>query len=467
MAARSDAIVVGRGAKRVAQVCAVDISHVVPTPPKRFIDASVVLRHLEKSAPLAPAIRRQLARFVPCRNRIRDYQWKSAALSASGSSGGFIVAPCGAGKTLIGLLIAVLRGGRFIVLTTRYTDQWYNTLVRFFKPFGNVHILVYGATESTLHETPDVVIATYAAFNSRAKTTHLRLLKQLPYTSLILDEAHTAASPSNLAMIGRLRTLRVYALTATKVREDNELTKLEQMIGPSLVTIKRDVLVASGQIADVRCVNLVVPYTAILEDAAFSRSTALALHPNKVLVLQSALRRLTSEGHKTLVFCDDLFCLEWTYTILRTIGPVIGRISMRTPHSVREELISAFVNADRAAILFISRTGDEALDVPDASAAIVFWNHWGSRRQIVQRIGRISRIGAASTDAAPLFLVLLADHPKELEVASHRDAYLDEHGYRVETFDQAETPYGTTLRTNVLGYVSRLVEAKRRYNGGA
>ena len=460
-ATRSDGVVVGHGARHVAKMCGIDISRIVPTPPKRFIDASAVIRHLEKSAPSTVTIPRQLPRFIPCKNRIREYQWTSASHAASSAHGGFIVAPCGAGKTLIGLLIAVLRGGRFIILTTRYTEQWYETLSRFFDCFGNVHVVVYGTTESSLHNTPDVVIATYAAFNCRSKTTHLRLLKHLPYTTLILDEAHTAASPSNLAMIERMRTPRVYALTATRVREDSELEKLEKMIGPSLVTIKRDALVANGQIANVQCINLKVPYTTDFE-RALGRPTALALHPNKMRVLRSALAHITTQNHKTLVFCDDLFCLEWSYSLLRSSGPVIGRISMRTPFKVRDDLIRQFSSVEGAAILFISRTGDEALDVPNASAAIVFWNHWGSRRQIVQRIGRISRIGA-SNDAAPVFIVLLADDAKELEVSDHRQSYLEEHGYQVHTYDQQNTPYGSTLPTNVTAYMSRIVEAKKKY----
>lgn len=461
MTTRPDGIVEGGGARVVARVCKVDISRIVPSPPKRFIDVSVVLRHLEKCAPTAAPIRRQLARFVPRKNQIRDYQWTSASRSASAATGGFIVAPCGAGKTLIGLLIAVLRGGRFIVLTTRYTKQWHETLTRFFEPFGNVHIAVCGTTESALHNIPDVVIATYAAFGGRSKTTHLRLLKQLPYTTLILDEAHTAASPSNLAMIERVRALRVYALTATKVREDNELEKLEKMIGPSLVTIKRDTLVANGQIANVKCINLKIPYTAELE-SALGRPTSLALHPNKMQVLKSSLNYLTKQKHKTLVFCDDLFCLEWTYFLLRTSGPIVGRVSMRTPYKVREDLIHRFATADGAATLFISRTGDEALDVPNASAAIVFWNHWASRRQIVQRIGRISRIGKTTADA-PVFLVLLADDAKEEQVSQHRQTYLQEHGYQIDTMEHQKTPYGTTLCTDTTVYFSRIIEAKKKY----
>lgn len=459
---RSDDIIEGSGAQAVAKLCNIDISRIVPTPPKRFIDISAVIRHIETSPPSSVLIRRQLMRFVPCKNRIRDYQWTSASHCASSASGGFIVAPCGAGKTLIGLLIAILRGGRFIVLTTRYTDQWYDTLSRFFEPFGHVHIVVYGTTETSLHKIPDVVIATYAAFNGRSKTTHLRLLKHIPYTTLILDEAHTAASASNLAMIERIRTLRAYALTATKVREDSELEKLEKMIGPSLITIQRGALVTAGQVADVQCINLKIPYTTDLE-SALGRPTALALHPHKIQVLQSALKHMTKQNHKTLVFCDDLFCLEWTYSILKSSGPVIGRISMRTPYKLREGLIREFSNAKNAAILFISRTGDEALDVPNASAAIVFWNHWGSRRQIVQRIGRISRIGASNA-STPVFLVLLSDDAKELEVSNHREAYLEEHGYEVHTFEQETTPYGTTLRTNTTTYMLRIVETYKKYH---
>ena len=396
---------------------------------------------------------RRLPLFCPIPDRIREYQWECVR-EASGNSG-FIVAPCGSGKTLMGLLLAALNGGRFMVVTTRYAEQWRLTLRDFFTSFGKVTIVMYDKEmpASLIYDPPDVVIATYTTLCRRSKTTVSRAITQLVFESLILDEAHTAASPSNLRLIDRLHARSIYALTATKVREDLELEKLEERIGKTLVTIERQQLVQAGYVADVQCLNLVVDYEPSFE-TLLGKKTALAIHPNKMLVLCSTLSRMCAKRHKILVFCDDIFCLHWSHDIVRRYGlESVGCISMNSPYAEREECIQRFSTATGFALLFISRTGDEALDIPTASAAIVFWNHWGSRRQIVQRIGRIVRL---SDGPSPVFVVLLSDDPKEHTVSSHREQYMREHGFCVSTLPQLQSPFGTFLPKKSEAYMALL-----------
>ena len=73
--------------------------------------------------------------FMPTSPDIRPYQWN--CVRACRDKSGFVVAPCGSGKTLIGLLVAVFNGGRFLVLTTRFPEQWKKTLESYFLPFKN------------------------------------------------------------------------------------------------------------------------------------------------------------------------------------------------------------------------------------------------------------------------------------------------------------------------------------------
>lgn len=398
---------------------------------------------------------------------VRDYQWFVAKLAMRKS--GFIVAPCGSGKTLMGLLLAALNGGRFLILTTRYVGQWKATLGTFFAPQGATRVVVYGeeADRVPCAEPPHAVIATYSAFCSPARTTMNRVLKQLPYETVVLDEAHGAAAPTHLKLVDSLHAKYWYALTATKVREDLELAKLETRVGPTLVDLDRRGLVSRGFVADVTCLHLVVECASVLE-SVLGRTISLALDPFKMQVMCGALRVLLDQGHRPLVFCDDLFCLHWASRVVKSSGiPVAGVISMKTPNDAREAYIRAFQRNVATSVLFLSRTGDEALDVPEATAGVVFWNHWASRRQIVQRLGRIARL---SDGPAPVFLVLLADDPKELENSAHREAYLEDHGFATQRVRQEETPYGMTLRRGVDAYVERLrsawqAESNRSHRG--
>lgn len=389
----------------------------------------------------------------------REYQW--TALMQMFRKSGFLVAPCGAGKTLMGLMTAACNGGRFLVLTTRYAEQWKQTLDDFFTSNGTTRVAVLGADDISISTCPDVVIATYSGLAARSLGSHARIVRILPYETVILDEAHTAASPSSLSIVDDLFCKYMIALTATKVREDNELEKLENRIGGTLASIDRTRLVQAGYVSDVKCLNLIVPYTGELE-SRLGRTVSLALDANKAQVLCSTLRQLGIEGHKTIVFCDDLFCLEWSKRLVTAFGiSVIGSVSMKTHASERDRVIEEFRGAAASAVLFVSRTGDEALDIPSASAGVVFWNHWASRRQIVQRLGRIARVSTGGP--SPVFVILLADDEVELEKASHREAYMHEHGFVLESLPQHKSHYGTYCRPGTSGYVERVcAEWQRR-----
>lgn len=397
---------------------------------------------------------------------IRPYQWE--AVRAAHKKSGFIIAPCGAGKTLIGLLAATGNGGRFLVLTSRYAEQWRQTLSAHFCPVGSAKVAILGQDAIRLASPPDVIIATYSGLSARSTSIDARALRFLPYHTLVLDEAHAAASPNNLAVVDSIFASHVLALTATKVREDAELEKLEERIGGTLVAIDRTRLVKEGFVSDVRCINLVVPYGGELE-ATIGRTASLALDSNKIQVLCSTLRRLDADSHKTLVFCDDLFCLHWANRMVTAFGiKTIGCVSMQTAVDQRATLIQTFGATEGGAILFVSRTGDEALDVPNATAGLVFWNHWGSRRQMVQRLGRIARISDGGPP--PTFIVLLAQDETEMERSEHRERYVKEHGFCCQTAAQDTTVFGTLCRQTNATYVKRVAtewkEAGRKIKGG-
>lgn len=68
-------------------------------------------------------------------------------------------------------------------------------------------------------------------------------------------------------------------------------------------------------------------------------------------------------------------------------------ISGETAEQERKKYIDAFRTQDRVNILFLSKVGDVALDVPDANVIIQISSHYGSRLQEAQRMGRILRRG--------------------------------------------------------------------------
>ena len=157
-----------------------------------------------------------------------------------------------------------------------------------------------------------MVIATYSAFCT--SNDRYRILKQIVYDTILLDEMHTAAAKTHLSLIRGLHSVYACGLTATKVREDDELKHLESEFGRDAVhaEVDRQTLADAGFVANVRVVHLVVPHGTERPVAGInSREGALlGLHPHKIQVLYSAIKRLCAEKHKIIVFCDDLFTTD-------------------------------------------------------------------------------------------------------------------------------------------------------------
>jgi DNA excision repair protein ERCC-3 len=421
-----------------------------------------ILDHTSMRPPLRhfQGIRRLSVLEVRSDVTMRPYQADAATRAARRN--GFIVAPCAAGKTMIGLLVAALNGGRVLILTSRYAEQWYETITRMFHLLGNTTVALLTAVDAS-HAIPHIVIGTYSSLASPSRSDRQRLVRLMPYETVILDEAHGAASPHNLMMFDRLNYRYIIALTATKVREDNELEKLESRIGSTVVDIDRNALVACGFVADIECIKLVVPRTQ-LEPAlvkGIPSRVLMAIDPTKMQLLKNMLTILSGENHRILVFCDDLFCLKWSRSILnRSCPSIVGTISMKTPEEERRRILAAFSDPKvSTTTLFISRTGDEALDLPTTSAAIVYCNNWGSRRQLVQRLGRLARVGGNKKKS--LFAVLIVDDKKEHSITTHRETYAQEHGFSFSVCRHDDTRFAITPSADTSRYVTALVESWR------
>ena len=366
---------------------------------------------------------------------VREYQRKCVDTVLAANSGGFIVAPCAAGKTFMALLLAMENGGNFIVLTTRYSRQWYDAILKFFVQKATCSVVHLTSANlfgiNTILASPTIFISTYSLFLAHRDSLLVRSLQQQRFETLILDEGHSAAASETLKLIQNMNCAECFVFTATPVREDDRLEALQTYVGNTLVTIDRKMLEKEGYVATVRCYNIRLPYKneygGLMKDATH-RSRLLAINPPKMRALDATLRMLYAQQHKTLVFCDDLFCLEWAYAHMVNLNhTIVAKISMHTPQSERLTAIAQFSLANIPTILFISRTGDEALDVPEASAIVMFWNCWASRRQIIQRIGRISRPFGVEA----ISILLYSNTSRDIHTIEHRTQYLRTHNYEV------------------------------------
>ncbi|MFG0320264.1 MAG: helicase-related protein, partial [Planctomycetota bacterium JB042] len=98
----------------------------------------------------------------------------------------------------------------------------------------------------------------------------------------------------------------------------------------------------------------------------------------------------------------------------------------------RERLYKSFREGEIPPLL-VSKLGNFAIDLPDASVAIQVSGTFGSRQEEAQRLGRILRPKSNGTSA--WFYSLVTRESKESEFATHRQLFLTEQGYSYEIVD--------------------------------
>jgi superfamily II DNA or RNA helicase len=98
------------------------------------------------------------------------------------------------------------------------------------------------------------------------------------------------------------------------------------------------------------------------------------------------VENVKQRGDKIIVFTDNIFAL--TEYAMKLKKPMIHGA---TSHSERTRILYAFKHSPDVNIIFLSKVGDNSINIPEANVIIQISSHAGSRRQEAQRLGRILR----------------------------------------------------------------------------
>jgi superfamily II DNA or RNA helicase len=345
------------------------------------------------------------------------YPHQRAALAAWLAAGrmGVVVLPTGAGKTYLAQLAlqAMQQSTLIVVPTLDLMHQWYAHLLAAF-PDAPVGLLGGGA-----HDRTPLLVATYDSAAIAADALGNK------YALLVFDECHHL--PSEFTRVIAEYSLAPYrlGLTATPERSDGKHADLRALLGPEVY--RTSVAALSGTVlAAHRLVRLTVRlsprerqrYDALLETRnrflqrrgidlgsltgwqAFVRASALSKAGRRAMLAHREARAIAfgTAGKlrvladllaqhypaRTLIFTDDN---AMVYRISRAY--LIPAITHKTPVKERHEILQRFRTGEYPVVV-TSRVLNEGVDVPDASLAIVL-SGTGSRREYVQRLGRILR----------------------------------------------------------------------------
>lgn len=373
----------------------------------------------------------------------RPYQRDAAAAFYAGGSerggSGVVVLPCGAGKTIVGLTAMELVQARTLVLTTNVVAvrQWKSEIL----DKSEIREEDIGEYTGENKEVKPITIATYQILTYRRKKTdpfvHFDLFSANRWGLVIYDEVHLLPAPV-FRVTAEIQATRRLGLTATLVREDHKEDEVFSLIGPKKFDVPWKVLERQGFIAQACCIELRV---AIPDDmkATYQSSSArtqfrlASENPAKEPVIHDVLTR--HAGEPTLIIGQYLDQLE--LFAKRFEAPLI---TGKTPNKERERLYRSF-REGQTPVLLISKVGNFAVDLPDASVAIQISGTFGSRQEEAQRLGRILRPKSHGQPA--WFYSVVTRDSKESEFANHRQLFLTEQGYAYEIRDVDTVPEPT------------------------
>jgi len=265
--------------------------------------------------------------------------------------------------------------------------------------------------------------------------THFDRLAAEPWGLIIYDEVHLVPAPI-FRLTADLQARRRLGLTATLVREDGREGDVFALIGPKRYEVGWRMLEASGHIATATCLEVRVAMTA-----AFAAGYAAAPpreqprvaadNPAKLRAMRVLCER--HAGERILVMGTYLEPLR---VAARALGAPL--ITGDTGHAERERAYGAFRRGDER-VLVLSRVGNFAIDLPEASVLIQLSGTMGSRQEEAQRLGRVLR----PKPGGATFYTIVTRQTCEEEHALHRQLFLTEQGYQFFIEDMTSLVEGT------------------------
>jgi DNA excision repair protein ERCC-3 len=374
--------------------------------------------------------------------RLRDYQFEAVEAFHRGGSlqggSGVVVLPCGAGKTVVGLGAMARIGRKTLILTTNHTSvtQWRRELLT----KTSLREDQVGEYTGQSKDVRPVTITTYQILTWRKRKTdpfpHFELFRQGDWGLVLYDEVHMLPAPV-FRVTADIQATRRLGLTATLVREDGQAEDVFTLIGPKRMDVPWKVLERSGWIAEALCREVRVPLPQDLRKryALGDQRTQFRLaaeNPAKLEVLDTLLARHADE--QVLVIGQYLDQLD--AVVRRTGAPLING---KTPKDERVALYGRF-RAGEVRRLVVSKVGNFAVDLPDASVIIQLSGAFGSRQEEAQRLGRVLRPKQDGRRA--LFYTLVSDETVEQDFGQHRQLFLAEQGYAYEILGAHEVLRG-------------------------
>ncbi|XP_068642462.1 general transcription and DNA repair factor IIH helicase/translocase subunit XPB1-like [Aristolochia californica] len=389
----------------------------------------------------------------------RPYQEKSLSkMFGNGRArSGIIVLPCGAGKSLVGVSAACRIRKSCLCLATNAVsvDQWAFQF-KLWSTIRDDQICRFTSeSKERFRGNAGVVVTTYnmVAFGGKRSEESEKIIEEMrnrEWGLLLMDEVHVVPAHMFRKVISITKSHCKLGLTATLVREDERITDLNFLIGPKLYEANWLDLVKGGFIANVQCAEVWCPMTKeffaeyLKKENSKKKQALYVMNPNKFRACEFLIQfHEQQRGDKIIVFADNLFAL--TEYAMKLKKPMIYGA---TSHHERTRILYAFKHSPDVNTVFLSKVGDNSIDIPEANVIIQISSHAGSRRQEAQRLGRIlrakgklqDRLAGGKEEYNAFFYSLVSTDTQEMYYSTKRQQFLIDQGYSFKIITSLPPP---------------------------
>ncbi len=379
------------------------------------------------------------------KGELRDYQREALNSWSLNSHRGIIALPTGSGKTVIGIAaLAALNERALIVAYTKdQLTQWRDSIIK----FTNASPALIGMYYSEEKKVAPITLTTYqTAFKYVSE-----LMKY--YTFLLIDEVHHLPAEKFKHIALNSTAPHRMGLSATPYREDGKHTMLFPLMGGVVYHKTPAELSERGFLAPYEVITVYVKltdderkkylellrrYRALVGGRRFedvlkaakngdhTALEALKIHTsikllvqkskNKVRKAEEIIKSELSKGNKVIVFAHYVDLAE---EIANSVGALL--LTGDVDKWKRDLILNKFREM-RSGALVVTTVGDEGLDIPDASVGVLVAGT-GSRRQFVQRLGRLLR--PKEGKRAVLYEIVVKGTSEELQSKRRKTTELD------------------------------------------
>mgnify|MGYP003147093379 CR=1 FL=1 len=316
--------------------------------------------------------------------KLREYQQDAVRAWIEAGGEGVIVAPCGAGKTIMGLAALTKKNTKALVLvhTRDLAAQWADRC----REILGVDATMYGGGKRD--DSGRIVIATFQTLERMRWSERYQWAKQ--FGMCLVDEAHHVPATTFCAVMVTIPARYRLGLTATPDRPDGLTDLLHWHLGSTVFAIDTKMLALNGQVVAPRIEWLNTKWNPKTQGQEWCKLiNEMTRDEGRNAIIVDRIVQAVNEGRQVLVLSDRV---EHCQTLANDLADYnlksaafVGSVSKKRRQQILEE-----ANAREIDVICATTVADEGLDLPGLDTVMLTTPSKALNR-VQQRIGRVMR----------------------------------------------------------------------------